>query len=346
MTGRRALRALAGALALAGLLAGSAATATWAWWRADPPATARSTGANALWAAHRWAGDAHAEDEYARLAATLRAAEVSEVFFHVGPLEADGTIPPVRYAHAGELLHAMARLAPGVRAQAYVGQVTPRGGGPLDLGRAGVRERIAATAGRLLDLGFAGVHYDIEPVPPGEADLVDLLARTRALTRAHGAVLSVALEDLAPQPGGEVPLALGDAALARLSPSAPYPTRTSPDLLRRVAAVVDQVAIMTYDSLMPTDWLVGRSFAWQTEAALALLGDRVTVFMGVPTYQHEQPVLRAENLATALRGVRKGIAALPRRPRRPYGVAVFAEWTTTPADWALLRTEWIRPGRR
>lgn len=105
---------------------------------------------------------------------------------------------------------------------------------------------------------------------------------------------------------------------------------------------IDQVAIMTYDSEAPTQTLAGRHFARHTERVLSLIGDRVTVFMGVPTYRTPTPW--AEDLPVALRGVRQGIDALGRRPRRPYGIAVYADWTTTARDWATFRRDWNGAG--
>ena len=92
--------------------------ATWVWWRGAPPAGERSRGVNGLWARHQWVGETHREGEYRALAERLRQGQISDVFFHVGPLDADGSIPPGRYANAPALLGAMHRLAPGVRAQA------------------------------------------------------------------------------------------------------------------------------------------------------------------------------------------------------------------------------------
>ena len=105
-----------------------------------------------------------------------------------------------------------------------------------------------------------------------------------------------------------------------------------------VADRVDQAAITAYDSYAPTEALAGRYFAWQTERVLSLIGDRVSVFMDVPTYRSPTPW--AENLSTALRGVRQGVERLRRRPRRPFGVALYAEWTTGYHDWDTYRIGW------
>ena len=94
------------------------------WWIPGPPATARSSGNNALWLRHAWVGDAHSSAEYSRLVDVLRANQISDAYFHVGPLDGDGRIAAQRYLHAPELLAAIHRSAPGVHLQAYIGQLT------------------------------------------------------------------------------------------------------------------------------------------------------------------------------------------------------------------------------
>src|SRR6266545_201205 len=297
-----------------------------------------SRGVNALWARHQWVGQGHSDGEYRALADTLRRGEISDVFFHVGPLDPDGSIPPGRYAHARALLAAMDRLAPGVRSQAYVGQVTSQGGGPLDLTRQAVRDRIVGTARTLLDLGFKGIHYDIEPVYPVDGEFLDLLERTHDLTRGRGGVLSVSLEQL------ELVNGMQTVAAAVL-PDIHDPPRLSRSFLERVAGRVDQVAIMAYDTELPADWLVGRHFAWQAKHVTELVGDQVTVFIGVPTYAQGQPFPWAENLRSAIRGTRRGLDRLDRQPSHPVGLAIYADWTTTPDEWALYQAAWVQPGR-
>jgi hypothetical protein len=335
---RGLVRAGVWAGALLGAVVGVVVVATWVWWWAAPSAEQGSRGVNALWARHQWVGQAHSDGEYRALADTLRRGEISDVFFHVGPLDPDGGIPPGRYAHARALLAAMDRLAPSVRAQAYIGQVTRQGGGPLDLGRQAVRDRIVGTAQSFLDLGFGGIHYDIEPVYPVDGEFLDLLERTHDLTRGRGAVLSVSLEQL------EVVNGMQWVAAAVL-PDVHYPPRPSRSFLEQVAGRVDQVAIMAYDTELPADWLVGRHYAWQAKHVTELVGDQVTVFVGVPTYAQGQPFPWAENLRSAIRGTRRGLDRLDHQPPHPVGLAIYADWTTTPDEWALYQAAWVHPGR-
>ncbi len=331
---RTARRILLWAAAAAVILAAALLFAVWVWWRFDPGDGQRSRGINALWAAHTWVGDPHSDDEYRQFADLLIRNQISDVFVHAGPLDADGTVPDERVAHAADLLAAMRRYAPAVRVQAYLGQIEKGGGGSLDLGDDAVRSAVVETAGRFLDMGFRGIHYDIEPVYPGDAHFLDLLQRTHQLTEAHGAVLSVALEQLEFAPGAQRVIGFFWRS---------YNDSTN-GFLRDVADRVDQVAIMTYDSGLPTDWMFGAYMAWQTERVVGAVGDRVTVFMGVPTYRKGSFLKfhsRAENMHSGIRGIRKGLDRVDRDKTGNVGVAIFAEWTTTDQDWRTYASDWL-----
>ena len=303
--------------------------ATSVWWLPGPMTSAHSIGTNALWLSHTWSGSAHTEAEYGRLAKLLQRNQISDAYFHVGPIDRGGDVPTTRYAYAPELLAALHRLAPGVHVQAYLGQVLVRAGGPLDLQSNAVRDRILAAARRLLDLGFDGIHYDIEPLTAADDDFLDLLTRTYALTAQRGAILSASLPRLGPWNPGQ--------ATAHL----PWPFITG-SYLRQVATRVNKVAIMVYNLPLPTAPLVGWVYAWETSHVLDLIGDQVHVFIGVPTYE-EGPHLTGESLRTVIRGTRRGVGQLHRQPKRQYGLAIFAEWTTSDREWTIWQQEWLAP---
>src|SRR5512139_1091083 len=165
---------------------------TWVWWQQEPRVA--GTTANAMWARHQWVGLAHTDAEYRALAGTIRRARITDVYFHAGPFDADGGVPAAKYAHAGELIVAMRRYAPGVRLQAYLGQIRKVDDhGLLALDDPAVRDKIVRTDQAMLDIGFDGIHYDIEPIFPDDGAFVALLDDTAELTRARGRLLSVSL---------------------------------------------------------------------------------------------------------------------------------------------------------
>ncbi|XVQ13339.1 hypothetical protein ACQP1W_12625 [Spirillospora sp. CA-255316] len=315
------------------LLAGA-----WVWWQPEPER--RGTVANALWARHQWVGREHTEQEYRDLGRLLKENRITDVFFHAGPFEADGTVPPAKYRNARRLIQAMREHAPGVRAQAYLGQIRKLDGyGITDLDDPAVRERVLRTDATFLDLGFDGIHYDFEPIYADDTAFLELMEKTRELTRSRGRLLSVAIEQLTLVDGAQpVYRALVPQGHGRFH----YPPRPTEKYLRELADRADQVAIMTYDVTLPTESLAGWHYAWHTERTLRLIGDRTTVFIGIPTYR---PMMDwADNLPVSLRGVRRGLAALDRPPARPHGVGIYAEWTTIPAEWALYRANWLPDG--
>ncbi|MFD0686526.1 hypothetical protein [Actinomadura fibrosa] len=316
-----------------GLLALVSAGA-WVWWQPEPKA--RGTEANALWARHQWVGEPHSDAEYRALGALLKQNRITDVYFHAGPFDGDGTVPPAKYRYARRLVEAVRRYAPGVRAQAYLGQVRKVDGGDgIDLDDPAVRERVLATDRIFLDLGFDGIHYDFEPIYPDDDAFLELMDRTRELTRSRGRLLSVSLE----QPTLVDALQPVYKALLPRHGRFHYPPRPTRDFLNAVADRADQVAIMTYDVALPTRSLAGLHYARHTRWTLELIGDRTTVFIGVPTYR---PVMGwADDLDVALRGVRRGLDQLDRPPARPYGVGVYAEWTTSPEEWARYRATWL-----
>lgn len=292
-----------------------------------------AVGPTALWLGHSWVGEMRSEAEYRQLGRELRANRVTDAFVHVGPLGGSGLIPPERAPHVQAFVRALKAANPSLRLQAWIGQVEARGGGPLNLAEAPIRENVVRTARRFLDLGFDGIHYDIEPISPGDRDFLDLLARTRRETRARGAVLSVAAEDLDP---------FGRAGRILRAGVQRYHAWTKA-YFREVATHVDQIAVMTYDTAMPTDWLYGWLVRWETRTLAATVPEHVTLFLGVPTYDDanwgHHP--RAENVRAAITAVRKGIAGTEESRRRNVGVAIFAEWTMTPSEWVDYRRLWL-----
>lgn len=288
---------------------------------------------NALWARHWWIGDEKSSCEYRQLARQIRQLGLTDVFFHAGPLRPDGTVNVDRYRHAKDLVAAMHDLVPGLRVQAYLGQFegTRPGTDDLDLRDADNRGRVVDSARIFLDLGYDGIHYDIEPLMNDDAPFLELFDRTRELTRARGAVLSTAVEEVQ---------ATADSGFD----AKPDPSHPTPAWLRTLADHVDQVAIMTYDSGQKTPEDYERWTEYQTRTVGDLIADKVTVFMGVPTdKEFSDAHTAAENAGTGSRGLRRGVAALAPDRVKHIGGAIFAEWVSTEDDYATFEREWVRP---
>ncbi len=330
--GRPARRLLAATLMLVAVLFGGVAAAAYGLYRWAPTASHGHEGPNAVWAAHHWVGRSQTAADYDGLVGELDRNGITDVFFHVGPLAGDGSIPTAKYPNAAELIRQIKQRNPALRLQAWIGQVERQGGGPLDLSNPQTRATVVATAESFLDLGFDGIHYNIEPIRSGNTDLLALLDRTAASTASRGRILSMATDEMSLFPGA-------DALAGMISPRA---SLWSPAYYRQVADRVDQVAVMMYDTMSPTDWIFGTVVAWETYRLLSVVGRDTTLFMGVPTYEERRPGFRpeAENMASGLRGINLG-RRISDRAVGPFGVAIYAHWTTDLDEWRTYRRAWL-----
>lgn len=306
---------------------------TWMAYREMPARPSQSVGPNAVWARHQWVGEPHSSEEYDDLGRELAENQISDVFFHVGPLDGDGSISPEKYRNAADLANNLHARYPELRIQAWIGQITVAAGGPLKLADQEVRKRIVTTSAIFLDLGFNGIHYNVEPLPSGDGDFIDLLRLARQLTRARGATLSIAAEE--PDPAGPV----GD--LARFVSSGYHAWRY--EYYLELTDYVDQIAVMSYDTGVPANWIYAALMRRYTARLITLLGGKVTLFMGVPTYSDQPPahIAAAENMESALTGILQGVDGFSESQRTTFGVAIYAQWTTTAEDWATYRRVWL-----
>jgi hypothetical protein len=298
----------------------------------DPAAAGRTRGADALWLGHAWVDGRHSAAEIAALADELRDTGIRELYVHTGPLAADGTLDPARYPAAGAFLTAIRRDLPGVSVQAWLGDVVAHGGtGGLRLDDPATRARIRRSVAQALDAGFDGVHLDLEPVVSGDPGYLTLLTGVHDLTSARGGTLSVAAPQIDPLPG----LHALAATLAN------HPKWWSQHYFGQVARRTDQIAVMAYDTGMPSTAMFSGYVARQTALAVAATPKSVLLQIGLPAY-HTDAIghhASAETVAAAVRGARLGLARTdPARAR--FGLALYVDFTATARDWAAYRSGW------
>ena len=315
------------ALLSAGLLVLLAVGFSLPFWGVHPSSErSHDRGTNGLWIGHRWYSgrdvrtNAPVTDaEIATLAQTLSARRIRYAFAHAGPIRADGSIedPPSP---------AFARLraaAPATVFLAWLGARVEK----VDLESARWREGVLATIAGLADAGFAGVHFDLEPLGDGEPGYVELLA---AVHKEFGAALLVS--QATPRAG------LFGIAVGPLRQST-----WSGDFYRRTMQLTDQTVVMAYDTKL--GWT--RAYQAFVRHQTALLSDWACaepghqLLVGIPSYEdvpsYSDP--EVENIRSGALGVR---AALDRMPEAPCfsGVSIYANWVTEPAEWEQYRRFW------
>jgi hypothetical protein len=300
-----------------------------------PAAEIAAAGGDGLWLGHMWVDGSETEADVAALARTLRADDIKDVFVHDGPLNDDGSLPVARDPESAWFVRILHRLAPGVRVQAWLGQEVGTGPDQLDLANKPTQARIVASVTYALDVqGFDGVHFDFEPVPSGNWGYVQLLEQVHAVTAKRHKYLSIAVDQIEPAAGM---MALGDAI-------AGHAHFWSPGYLHQLAGLVNEVALMDYDTYIPT----GRSYAgytsMETGLALRAMPPGVHLLIGLPAYPPNPPVHDSgETVPAAITGVR---LALGDGTPANAGVALYVDFASesggaTPADWTEYQDDWV-----
>ncbi|OGD63750.1 hypothetical protein A2160_03685 [Candidatus Beckwithbacteria bacterium RBG_13_42_9] len=303
-----------------------------------PKNTYSTQNQNALWLRYQWVGEAHKKEEYEKLAQDLKQNKITDAFFHVGPLNDQGNIEPEKYPFAQDLIGNLKPYYPELKIQAWIGQVEKRGGGILDISDLEVRNNIVATSEKLLNLGFDGVHYNIEPIYSGDANILDLTRKTKAITQAKSKTLSIASDEMEIFPGAD----------KLIRPFVKQAGFWSKEYYREVADNVDQIAVMMYDTGLPFRGMFSNIVAWETRSILVNLKDKeVTVFMGVPTYEDKRWSFHpeAENMESGILGVQKGLEDFNKSDLERFGIAIYAEWTTDKKEWQFYRSHWLQISR-
>lgn len=220
----------------------------------------------------------------------------------------------------------MHREAPGVRVIAWIYAENKRGEFFVDVANPAIRAKMVAEAVWLVkECGFDGIQWDYEVIRRNDPHLLKLLEDTQAAL--PDTFLSVCTPPWYPKP---VVWFYGwDEAY-----------------FRQVAARCDQLAVMGYDTGMPLPrlyvWLMRGQVVHVTRAA-AQGNPGCRVLLGLPTYDNRtrSHYPSVENLKLALKGTREGLASKRAVPESFAGVALFADYTTSPEEWTIYQAHWL-----
>ncbi|MEU7058488.1 hypothetical protein [Streptomyces sp. NPDC046197] len=299
----------------------------------DPADGTYTRSRDAIWLGHAWVDGRKGDGDVAALAARLRQTGIRDLYVHAGPLEDDGTLPESAYRQARWLIPAVHRALPGVRVQAWLGdRLASESPDGLRLERPATRAAVVASTRQVLSAGFDGAHFDLEPLHSGDPGYLALLDALHEVTRAHGVPLSVAAHQIDPLP----------AFHSLWGTLTGHPKWWSQAYFGQVARRVDQIAVMSYDTMQPLQSLYGGYVAQQTSLALEVTPPSTDLLMGLPFY-HENRFGRraaAETVPAAVRGVRLGLSRTA-ADRERFGVALYVDFAATEDDWTAYRKGWV-----
>jgi hypothetical protein len=287
---------------------------------------------NAIWMQHGWLGDDawfernnrmekkdsfRSSEHLQQVADLMRAHHIAYVFPHLCPAQPDGSAAVSDVAQVERFLDAFR----GVAVLPWVGGVY---GDSVRLEDAFWREKFVASCADLLARHprFAGIHLNVEPMPSGNPAYLALLDELRAALPA-GKKLSVAAY---PPPTYWQP-----------TPEVHWEESFS----REVAARVDQVAVMMYDTSLHTSRLYEKLTHDWTRETLTWYAPR-EVLLGVPAYEDagvEYHDPKTENIAHALAGIHAGLG--DNVPQDFAGVSIYCEWEMTPEKWQTFEERFL-----
>ncbi|WUB62158.1 hypothetical protein OG852_18035 [Streptomyces sp. NBC_00582] len=300
----------------------------------DPADGTRTRGKDAYWLGHAWVDGRKDQADVRALAERLRGTGIRDLYVHAGPLEHDGTLPASAHPRAAWFIAAVHREAPGVRVQAWLGDElaseSPHG---MRLERAATRAAVVRSTREILAVGFEGAHFDLEPLHSGDRNYLALLDSLHEVTGARGVPLSVAAHQIDPVPGFH----------SFWGATTGHPKWWSQRFFGQVARRVDQIAVMSYDTMQPLESTYGGYVAQQTSLALEVTPPSTDLLMGLPFYRENRfgHWAHAETVAAAVRGVRLGLSRTD-ADRANFGVAAYVDFTATETDWASYEKGWLR----
>ncbi len=288
---------------------------------------------NGIWLQHGWLGDTSwfqrnkkdpAEfrnpDAVLRLKQQLLEHHLTDLYPHLAPCAPSGEIPPVDAQQTQQFLTLMEEF----RVMPWVGGVLNVHAFPES---ARWRQRFIASVQDLLLTypSLAGIHVNIEPLPSGHKAFPDLLRELKQ-SLPPGRILSVA--------------AYPPPTIYQHTAEVHWDESYYHELVQHV----DQFAVMMYDTGLRYRKLYQQLMKAWTLEILAWAGE-TEVLLGVPAYDdkgvgYHHPHI--ENLRNSLLGIHAGLAEFKTIPSQYKGIAIYSEWEMEPAEWEVLRRNFLR----
>jgi hypothetical protein len=293
---------------------------------------------NALWLGTEWTYEQPSDEAVASLVERLRTNEIGSVYAWVSWLQVDNTWRgTANFENVQRFVSQFRAADPTARMWGWVSLPVEGTGIGYRLDDAEVRTQVAEFSRRVVEeFGFDGVFLNVEPVWNNDANFLALLRDVRAAV------------------GPDVPISVAvPPDWSPLGEDIPVPPLIEPgtvwdrEFKQNVALLVDEIALMAYNSGLgaPSDyeqWVAYQLQVWI--AALSDLGEGTDLIVGIPTYDAEPPGHDpyVENVLTAVAGVRRGLVTAGDAAAFLRGLAIYADWTTTEDEWASFTDAWVR----
>ncbi len=294
--------------------------------RSNYPGSHFNHGSNAAWLGVEWVSRPHTSEEVRELATALTQRQITTVYVYTSYYKPEGTFNPT-YSYAKEFVTALKNFAPTLHIQMWVGLPLHH----MNLRSRMVRSEVVEFCARLVEeAGFSGLHVDPEPVEDGDTAVLALLDELRKAL------------------GSDTTLSIAGRRIWPIFPTIRWPFvgrwSWSAAYYQKIARRVDEIAVMVYDSGLPTAPLYRQWTKFQVIAlSRTLVYSDVRLFIGIPTSAEvtrtHNP--KAENMRSGLQGTIAGLNDWATWTKTITGVAVYPYWETDEAEWKIYATLWL-----
>lgn len=320
------------------------------------PTGVKPTPPNALWVGSEWTFALKADRSMPELVQRLRENQIGTIYAWTSYLKSD-----LEWSGRRNGTNTFAEVEPDVRAfleemrvaypegRIYAWISLPVGTEPngRDMASVEIQQQVADFAlYSINELGFDGVFLNIEPVWDGDEDFIALLNKVRLTIGPDVPIAAAIPPDWSPSSASQLQL--------RVPPLIAPGTEWALDYKRRVALLVDELAIMAYHSGLNSEsgfttadysrWVAYQVLTYGNAVASLDVGsgEITQIIVGVPTYDAELPAHDPliETVPAALAGVQLALSQLGEDGRYILGTAPYGEWTTDAAEWLEYKTNW------
>lgn len=297
-----------------------------------------SAGPNAIWIGTQYTHDEPGEEQVRALAARLREHQIGTVFAWVSLLQSNNAwLDTLKLSDVRTFTEQFKAAYPDSQLLGWLSiDAQPVNGQPR-LADEATRRSISDFSRRMTqEFGFDGVILNVVPVLDNDENYL-LLLRSVRQNLGEGFTLAAAVPpDWAPTTPG-VPRSPG------IAPG----TEWSAEYKQRVALIADTLVLAAYNSGLTDSASYSEWMAYQVSAfsqAVAELGSETRLLVGVPAYAAQLPAHdpAVENVAAAIAGIRSGLTGAGAAAALVRGLAVYAEWEMTEADWLTIREDWLQ----
>jgi hypothetical protein len=273
------------------------------------------------------------DDMVVAFARRLRENGIRYPLLFAGPYDLDGELPAYGFSErARQSLAIIRQHAPDAVPLPWIGGLEIK---QLRLEDPGWVEHAVESAARLVErLGVAGVHVDVEYV---------LFGRPPDPSLPYPALVNAFLRKLR----ARLPHAFLSTVVPSTAPDVmPWKMRHTVDEVAELAPLVDQLAILYYDTHIRDPKRFESNLVVQLEhiERWRQVAPRTQFLVSLGTFVNPGRILQAyrdprvENIPHFFAALRAAMRKVPGGV--PDGVAIYCEWETDDEEWAAIRREW------